>query len=191
MPDLVRERTKALSSHYESYKCEHKEKALRKRIVKGGGIQYVDQCQGCGRSLSNPISKIKAIELNGGNEPDAFDEEILRHWEEGYEGGAKKIIGDFKSREEFERAEFFSWYNEYLGSPAWEEKRKKVILRANGLCEGCRENSPSEVHHLTYEHVGNEFLFELVALCKPCHERIHPEEVEPSDEEPNDDDEEI
>lgn len=28
-------------------------------------------------------------------------------------------------------------------------------------------------HHLTYAHVTQEFLFELVAICGDCHARVH------------------
>lgn len=64
-------------------------------------------------------------------------------------------------------------YTEYLQSQEWWDRRNKVMERACGLCEGCRQREPVEVHHLTYEHVTQEFLWELVALCAPCHERIH------------------
>jgi 5-methylcytosine-specific restriction endonuclease McrA len=30
-----------------------------------------------------------------------------------------------------------------------------------------------EVHHLTYERLGEERLTDLVALCRSCHEREH------------------
>jgi hypothetical protein len=30
-----------------------------------------------------------------------------------------------------------------------------------------------EVHHRTYQHVGEEFLYELLALCHGCHDRGH------------------
>jgi 5-methylcytosine-specific restriction endonuclease McrA len=29
------------------------------------------------------------------------------------------------------------------------------------------------VHHLTYQNAGNEFLWELVAICRECHARYH------------------
>lgn len=64
-------------------------------------------------------------------------------------------------------------YAEYLRSEEWFGRRTKVMDRCNGLCEGCREAEAVDVHHLTYEHVTEEFLFELVALCAGCHERIH------------------
>ena len=64
-------------------------------------------------------------------------------------------------------------YNDYLLSPEWKRRRKLVIERCSGLCEGCMERRAQEVHHFTYKNFGNEFLFELVALCEPCHSRSH------------------
>lgn len=64
-------------------------------------------------------------------------------------------------------------YADYLRSREWAERREKVMQRALGLCEGCRVRPAGEVHHLSYEHVTEEFLFELVALCGDCHARIH------------------
>lgn len=50
---------------------------------------------------------------------------------------------------------------------------RRVLERANHVCEGCGVNAATEVHHKTYKNVGNEFLFELVAICRPCHQRYH------------------
>jgi len=63
-------------------------------------------------------------------------------------------------------------YHAYLESPEWRQKRDLVLTRSNGLCEVCGGLAVL-AHHLTYAHAGNEFLFELVALCKRCHDRIH------------------
>jgi len=64
-------------------------------------------------------------------------------------------------------------YAEYLETPEWQEKRRLVIERARGICEGCRVRHASQVHHLTYENIGDEFLWQLVAVCRICHERYH------------------
>ena len=64
-------------------------------------------------------------------------------------------------------------YREYLNSAEWERKRQQILERAQGRCEGCGVEEPREVHHLTYAHIGNEFLFELVGLCTGCHDRLH------------------
>jgi 5-methylcytosine-specific restriction endonuclease McrA len=64
-------------------------------------------------------------------------------------------------------------YHEYLQTDAWQERRRLVLRRAGGICEGCRKARAVEVHHLTYQHIGHEFLWELVAICRACHERYH------------------
>lgn len=64
-------------------------------------------------------------------------------------------------------------YADYLDSQEWSEKRQLVMERAGDLCEGCRQSEAAEVHHLTYENVTREFLFELVAMCADCHDRWH------------------
>jgi hypothetical protein len=64
-------------------------------------------------------------------------------------------------------------YADYLKSEEWALRRDLVMQRAGGLCEGCRLKTASEVHHLTYEHATQEFLFDLVALCGDCHDRLH------------------
>ncbi len=64
-------------------------------------------------------------------------------------------------------------HSPYLQSSTWREKRHLVLQRAGWKCEGCGINKAAHVHHLSYAHHGNEFLFELVAVCKPCHNRIH------------------
>lgn len=64
-------------------------------------------------------------------------------------------------------------YVAYLQTPEWRARRELVMQRAGRLCEGCRLEVATEVHHVTYEHLGNELLWELRAVCRGCHERIH------------------
>jgi hypothetical protein len=84
-----------------------------------------------------------------------------------------------RERSERERAaqsrEWWTWYNQYLKSPAWRERAAMVKRRSGGMCEGCGARAAVQVHHETYAHVGNEFLWELRAICNVCHERIHGE----------------
>lgn len=64
-------------------------------------------------------------------------------------------------------------YSQYLLSPRWREKRERVMRRANGICEGCGVAPAAQVHHLTYVRIYEEMLFDLVAICVPCHESVH------------------
>jgi len=79
------------------------------------------------------------------------------------------IENDYKADRRVEKAE----YDEYLASDAWKRRRQKVIERANGMCEGCLTEPARDVHHRTYKHFKQEFAFELLALCRQCHTRVH------------------
>ena len=60
----------------------------------------------------------------------------------------------------------------YLTSSEWRMKRKLVLERCRSVCEGCGTQIAVEVHHVTYRHWKREFLFELVGLCRACHQRL-------------------
>lgn len=64
-------------------------------------------------------------------------------------------------------------YNRHIASFKWSELRGLVFEREGGICQGCAEEPIEHVHHLTYAHMGNEFLFELMGLCITCHLRVH------------------
>jgi hypothetical protein len=63
-------------------------------------------------------------------------------------------------------------YEEYLNSPEWKLKRNIIMKRYNFVCQMCNETA-TDVHHITYRHVKNEYHFELVPLCRKCHENWH------------------
>lgn len=70
--------------------------------------------------------------------------------------------------------DWWATYNAYLESEEWTTRRQHVLERAGGICEGCRDARATQVHHLTYKHVGRELLWELAAVCNDCHEALHP-----------------
>lgn len=80
---------------------------------------------------------------------------------------AKFRIAQLNSRREF--------YTSHLKSDAWKHKRQQVLERENFMCQGCHYSKAIHVHHTTYENLGDELLFQLVALCVQCHSKLHPE----------------
>src|SRR6266508_2712462 len=64
-------------------------------------------------------------------------------------------------------------YEWYLGSRFWAEKRRAALERADYICQVCHKNPATEVHHKTYERVFNELASDLVAICSPCHRKLH------------------
>lgn len=65
-------------------------------------------------------------------------------------------------------------YNEYiLNSEEWKILREKILKRDNYLCQGCLTNTATQVHHHNYKNFTKELCFELISVCKPCHDKIH------------------
>jgi 5-methylcytosine-specific restriction endonuclease McrA len=69
--------------------------------------------------------------------------------------------------------EFWAKYNAHVGSELWADLRRRVLARCKGVCEGCGLRPAVQVHHLSYDHLGDELLFELVGVCMVCHEKSH------------------
>lgn len=67
-------------------------------------------------------------------------------------------------------------YASYLRSEHWRETRADALDRADHKCESCGDSSgPLQVHHLTYERVGEEKPDDLQVLCRSCHAAEHPD----------------
>jgi 5-methylcytosine-specific restriction endonuclease McrA len=65
-------------------------------------------------------------------------------------------------------------YHEYICSREWREHPVRLAeLEASGLrcrlCNSGGEDIILEVHHRTYENLGNEQPGDLTALCHDCH----------------------
>lgn len=173
-------RMEKINAAYASYECDHQATEMRRRVVKGGAIQYVQQCLRCGSPTTGAIAKTKALSMNGGAPVTDFDDALNESWKENKQAA---ISGIYQEERGLNFA-WWEWHTQYLKSPEWAANRRKVIQRSQGLCEGCREAEPVEVHHLSYDHVGDELLFELVALCKACHDKAHGHNDDDSDFEP-------
>lgn len=143
--------------------CGSSSSEVRRRTVKNGAVQIVEQCLTCGSARSNPIRK--DLVRNVASLP-AWDDSLAEQYSE-------QRHREFCEERERQRNAFLAEHSEYLRTPEWRKRRALVMARANGLCEGCREQPATQVHHLTYRHWKNELLWELVAVCDACHERAH------------------
>lgn len=178
MSTALKRKSEALAELEAKFRCDHEHVELRRRVVRSGVVQRVEQCLRCGKATSQPVGRESALARCGGQEPPPFDDALMHRWEQAYKAGVDEIIKGFESRQEYEREQFFRRYDKYLRSEEWKAKRSRVLHRARGVCEGCGEAKATEVHHLSYRNVGAEFLFELVAVCEKCHERLHADEKE-------------
>jgi hypothetical protein len=64
-------------------------------------------------------------------------------------------------------------YQRYLASPGWQATRQEALMRAGRRCRHCGAPDALEVHHLTYERLGNERPDDLAVLCRDCHQLEH------------------
>jgi 5-methylcytosine-specific restriction endonuclease McrA len=165
--------------------CEHPDRELRRRTTESGAEVFAHQCLTCGQARVQKKSTIHP-DLRAAAPP--FDEGLSERyyrdrtsrWREAYD---VRLSIEVEQREverreaeeaiEAESDKWWAWYNDYLRSPAWRVRRALVMRRAGGTCEGCLSAPATQVHHATYDHVGNELLFELHAICDDCHERAH------------------
>lgn len=158
--------------------CDHRSVDIRAFTCRNGTVQYVKQCLRCGDKVGSPIRKDAAAAARG--DPamiPPFDERARDEWRQQRQQRQMDEIdaqrAEAKRQRDAESQAWRAWYDAYLQSPAWQRTRAKVFQRARGRCEGCLEAAAEVVHHLTYRHAGNELLYELVALCRDCHDRAH------------------
>jgi 5-methylcytosine-specific restriction endonuclease McrA len=65
-------------------------------------------------------------------------------------------------------------YLAYLRSPEWKSKRLAALEVWGFSCAlNARHRGQLEVHHRTYERLGDELHTDVVVLCARCHRRFH------------------
>jgi hypothetical protein len=147
--------------------------AIRRRVLSHGVATYVVQCLGCGRQIRSVKKDSYEVRMLADVLP--FDDTLRKEWD----AGQRRFYQARQEARELAQAnketDWWKRYDAYLKTTAWRLKRQAVLTRANNWCEGCAARPAIEVHHKTYEHMGNELLFELVAVCRPCHRILHPE----------------
>jgi DNA-binding MarR family transcriptional regulator len=65
-------------------------------------------------------------------------------------------------------------YEEYLKTPEWQATRARMLKLAGYRCQVCNgKHNGLNVHHRTYERLGEERDSDLVVLCLLCHQMFH------------------
>jgi hypothetical protein len=147
--------------------------------VRSNGITaFVLQCQTCGQELravgsSDPLRR--ALDCK----PPTFDETLSqRYWDERIQirkARAQDATQAFLQAQEEKQRVWWEQYETYLESEDWRKRRAARLALDQSQCQaqlsGCLKIA-TQVHHLTYDHLGNEPLFELVSVCWRCHDQI-------------------
>lgn len=64
-------------------------------------------------------------------------------------------------------------YKEYLQSEQWQKRRNEALINDGFRCKICKSEENLNVHHLTYERLGEEKDEDLIVLCERCHSKWH------------------
>lgn len=83
-----------------------------------------------------------------------------------------KLIYEIQKTLKFQKSHYYK-YLLHLQSDFWKNIRLRVLERDGDICQECKERKATEVHHLTYERLGNELLEDLLSVCRSCHLKIH------------------
>lgn len=170
----------ALSIHEKHFRnCHHDNREIRHKINSIGAKIYYSQCLQCGEQ-GNAIAK-STIDSITMERCVPVDDQIGKTLQKARLDAYNREI---EALQRVYQQELDHRYARYLNSPEWQEKRKRVFIRSHGWCEGCGIKQAEEVHHRNYDHLFDEYLFELLALCRKCHEKIHGREDSHDDEIP-------
>ena len=65
-------------------------------------------------------------------------------------------------------------YHAYLRSDHWAKVKERYwASKMKKTCEVCGTRHGLQLHHKSYNRVGEERLHDLVPLCGPCHCAVH------------------
>lgn len=64
-------------------------------------------------------------------------------------------------------------YKAYLNSPRWKAIRKRLYREYEYKCAMCGSPKNLNVHHITYDNLGEEKDEDLTVLCQKCHSELH------------------
>jgi len=151
--------------------CKHNH---QKRVKSEDGYFTFHQCSTCGCIIEGTTEEYQNEEIDiptlDCEKQEAYEEYMRCVQFKNKNGYQPKMNSSCKS---YIDNLWHDWYNQYLQTNEWKERRQSVIKRENGLCQGCQNAPIEEIHHLTYKCVGIEPLFQLVGLCSECHKLIH------------------
>lgn len=160
--------------------CSHRQTRVCYKINTAQIRMWCRQCLLCGERVGNWIPKghpdiLKIVDAEPFDETlqERKREEGFAQWQEEMRRQREALAHQREQEYQQQQRERQAKYEAYLRTPQWRAIRDAVLKRANGVCEGCGKQRATQVHHLTYEHICNEFLWELRAVCRDCHQRVH------------------
>jgi hypothetical protein len=139
-----------------------------KLIQRNGSVHISKRCMECGTiKTTEYVPKDKVDDIDSLDVVRLVDLDIKSK-------NLQRAIDAIMSRAEEKRKELWlQEHDSYLKSDLWRKKRELVMNRDGHMCQACLSKKAEHVHHLSYKHWKNEPLFDLISVCKECHDSIH------------------
>jgi hypothetical protein len=166
-----------MAEHENFPECLHEKSNIVYKVDITGKKRYVRQCVNCGRAVSQQLKTESALIELGFLKCHSFDEELQNeYWKK-----RSELQNEYwKKESELRQAaavkaqlDWRNYYEDYLHSEEWEERRKAVFKRDCGVCQSCLTVKATQVHHIRYDNLGHEPLFDLISICTKCHKKLH------------------
>jgi hypothetical protein len=155
-----------MAEHENFPECLHEKSNIVYKVDITGKKRYVRQCVNCGRAVSQQLKTESALIELGFLKCHSFDEELQNeYWKKRSELGQAAAV---KSQ-----LAWRNYYEEYLQSEEWEQRRQAVFKRDGSICQSCLTVNATQVHHIRYDNLGHEPLFDLISICTKCHKKLH------------------
>jgi hypothetical protein len=158
--------------------CACLQQESRVRVVRGGARHIVFQCLTCG-AQTRPVRRDEEGDRADAELNAMFDEALSQSWQERQNAAWESFRAcrneTYQQVKVESDSEWWNRYSAYLQTAEWDAKRRRRLAMDSHLCQailsGCTGRA-EQVHHLTYKHLGNEPLFDLISVCVSCHDRI-------------------
>jgi hypothetical protein len=172
--NVIKHSEKNIEAHYE-YKgnggylfpvveiiCKNHSMEFVRMKTESGSIILKKQCFECGEVSGSQFKK----DLVRNFEELPFIDVLLRSCKDDFNSDVRRHLKVIENENAWQE------YAKYLNSDLWKRKRDAVFKRDNYTCKACETNKATEVHHLNYENIYDEPLFDLISVCKRCHDKI-------------------
>jgi len=166
----------------ELYGCDHSQTIATQYTKNNGVVCVALQCKKCGektrevRKADYDLSKIPKFGETFRDKMRALADERRNALREQWEQENKR---EYETKQGAENLAYWRKYNDYLRTEHWQKIRRRVLVRDGFLCQNCFckiTESNFHAHHISYKaynKLGYSFAFEVVSLCRPCHEDVH------------------
>jgi 5-methylcytosine-specific restriction endonuclease McrA len=167
----------AMEEIRQRFDCECQGAVPTRREIAGGATTVWLQCAACGRAIRSVKKAGHDLAALPAFDADRFEDRCAARYAE--ESAAReRFRAEATGAAAVQDAAWWATYSGYLRSEKWQVLRRLVMARDGGQCQACLRRPAQQVHHLSYElynRIGASAAFECVAICRRCHEAIHPD----------------